>query len=208
MISVFIIVRVAADWASCNAASMAPPIMEKEAWVFSSSWDRMVLVYASEITIVTQPEGGHAPSADTACPVSWKTSFVPSGFDSLALRDGSYVPVTNPNLLTTRNDGSASTALLPHIGWRLGTTYVVRAYAFDGLYVDSEPFTIVNPVLFRVFFHMNGATGTAPGAQDVIYGETAVQPEDPLSAGRAFLGWHTEPEALNAYDFSTPSTTR
>ena len=90
------------------------------------------------------------------------------------------------------------------MGGRPGTTYTIRAYAFDGWHVDSAPFTVVNPVTFRVFFHMNGAPGTAPGAQDVIQGETAAQPENPVSEGREFRGWYIEPEALNAYDFSTP----
>ncbi len=158
------------------------------------------------LRFIQQPSGGRAESADKAFPVTWRTTFAPIGFDFLALRDGAYVSVGNPNMVNTRPDGSGSTSLFPYYGSRLSTTYIIRAYAFDGFHVDSAPFTIVNPVTFRVFFTLNGVAGTGFSYQDVEWGGTASRPEDPVSEGREFRGWFTEPEALNEYDFSTPVT--
>ena len=56
-----------------------------------------------------------------------------------------------------------------------------------------------------VTFDVNGH-GTAPAAQSVAPGETVERPADPSAGGYSFGGWFTEPDCLNAYDFSTPVT--
>lgn len=43
-------------------------------------------------------------------------------------------------------------------------------------------------------------------AQSVTYGSLAVEPNDPVSPGKMFAGWCTEPNLVTEYDFSTPVT--
>ena len=52
----------------------------------------------------------------------------------------------------------------------------------------------------------SGGHGQAPEAQNVTPGDTAAKPDDPAAAGYVFRGWYTEPECVNAYDFSAPVT--
>lgn len=57
-----------------------------------------------------------------------------------------------------------------------------------------------------VVFDLNGQ-GEEQQIQDLMDGEIAVRPEDPVSpAGLIFAGWYLEPEAVNKYDFSSPVT--
>lgn len=155
---------------------------------------------------VVQPAGGYAVSVNGGFTASWQTSFVPSAFEYLALRDGEYISVHSLTGVRLNDDGTASVSLAPHQGGRLGTTYIIRAYAFDGGSVDSAPFDVINPVTFRVFFRLNGVQGTGTAAQDVIHGQPAVRPEDPVAAGYDFRGWFTDAAATHPYDFSTPVT--
>lgn len=52
-------------------------------------------------------------------------------------------------------------------------------------------------------FAANGH-GTAPAAQTVPAGGTAVRPADPTAAGYQFRGWFTDPQLTVAADFSAP----
>lgn len=54
-----------------------------------------------------------------------------------------------------------------------------------------------------VSFAANGH-GTAPAAQTIPAGGTAVRPADPTAAGYQFAGWFTNPQLTVAADFSAP----
>ncbi|MBQ9910371.1 MAG: InlB B-repeat-containing protein, partial [Lachnospiraceae bacterium] len=56
-----------------------------------------------------------------------------------------------------------------------------------------------------VTFDANGH-GTAPGAQMIEDGKTALRPSDPSENGWTFGGWYLEEACTNAFDFSTPVT--
>ena len=71
--------------------------------------------------------------------------------------------------------------------------------------VSEVPSDWPPPVTCTVTFNV-GAHGTAPEAQTVNAGATAVKPEDPTAPGYTFNGWCTEPQRINIYDFETPVT--
>lgn len=155
---------------------------------------------------VTQPEGGWAESENGGKLVSWKTSFLPSGIECLVERNGEFRPVGRLDSLSVGADGTCMAQLDSTLGGRISSTYKIRVLAFDGKDVESEPFTVLNPVRYRVFFLMNGAHGVSSFSRDVTIGECVPQPEDPAAAGRTFTGWYTDAAATQPYDFNTPVT--
>lgn len=48
--------------------------------------------------------------------------------------------------------------------------------------------------------------GTAPEAQQIKYGKTATEPEDPTEEGYVFVKWFTDSACTTEYDFSAPVT--
>ena len=91
-------------------------------------------------------------------------------------------------------------------------------FAFGGWFTEAECSTSYNfatPVTedielfakwtekFTVSFNMSGR-GTQIPAQEVVSGDTASKPADPTADGYAFIGWFTEGELTNEYDFATP----
>lgn len=58
---------------------------------------------------------------------------------------------------------------------------------------------------YLVDYHANGH-GTAPADVYVNHGGTAPIPTPPTADGYTFVGWYTEKECTNAYDFETPVT--
>ena len=58
---------------------------------------------------------------------------------------------------------------------------------------------------YTVTFDANGH-GTAPAVQSVTAEETASEPTDPEATGYTFVGWYTDSECTNAFDFDTPIT--
>ena len=59
----------------------------------------------------------------------------------------------------------------------------------------------------KVTFNNNNH-GTAPGALEVVCGQTISEPDKPTATGYFFGGWYTDPECsdANAYDFTQPVT--
>ena len=66
-------------------------------------------------------------------------------------------------------------------------------------------FTAVWKQIFAVTFNLNGQSGTIE-PQDIIDGEKATKPADPVVIGQEFGGWFTDEEctAGNEFDFNTP----
>lgn len=60
-------------------------------------------------------------------------------------------------------------------------------------------------ITYTVTFHANGH-GLRPEPQNVESGKTASIPTPPTADGYTFVGWYTERECINAYDFETPVT--
>lgn len=58
---------------------------------------------------------------------------------------------------------------------------------------------------YTVTFDTDGR-GSAPAAQSVYVGETAARPTDPVASGYAFVGWYTEREGGESFDFSSAIT--
>ena len=57
----------------------------------------------------------------------------------------------------------------------------------------------------NIHFEMNGH-GTAPADQTVYEDDTATKPADPTAKGYKFVGWYTDAECKNAFDFTKPIT--
>ena len=60
-------------------------------------------------------------------------------------------------------------------------------------------------ITYTVTFHANGH-GSHPDPQNVESGKTASIPTPPTADGYTFVGWYTEKECTNAYNFETPVT--
>ncbi len=93
-------------------------------------------------------------------------------------------------------------------------------YSFDGWYTEPECTTLYDfskevkedITLYAkwlkdavVTFDVQGH-GTAPEAQQIKYGKTATEPEDPTEEGYVFVKWFTDSSCTTDYDFSTPVT--
>jgi uncharacterized repeat protein (TIGR02543 family) len=59
--------------------------------------------------------------------------------------------------------------------------------------------------IVTVGFDMQGH-GTAPAAQDLVSGGTAVKPSDPTATGQKFTGWFTSAALTTPFDFAAPVT--
>lgn len=91
-------------------------------------------------------------------------------------------------------------------------------YTFEGWFTDSEcttPYDFSSPVesdldlyakwniiTFTVTFHSNG--GSKVDSQEVESGGTVLDPIEPARDAYKFLGWFTDSELTNKYDFRTP----
>ncbi|MBE5732035.1 MAG: hypothetical protein E7353_03270 [Clostridiales bacterium] len=64
--------------------------------------------------------------------------------------------------------------------------------------------------IYTVSFDLNEESAfiAPPANQSVLEGELAVKPEDPVVHGFKFLGWYTESECINEFDFNTPVNSR
>ena len=100
---------------------------------------------------------------------------------------------------------------------------IAEGYKFTGWYKESglinlydfttpvkENFTLYagwaddKKEIWTVTFDLNGVQGTAPAAQDIVDGETLGRPEAPIAEGYIFIGWYTDSELTEAYDFTAP----
>ena len=87
------------------------------------------------------------------------------------------------------------------------TTGTTIANGKTAIFGADVTFTAVWKQIFAVTFNLNGQSGSiAP--QDIIDGEKATKPADPVVIGQEFGGWFTDEEctAGNEFDFNTPIT--
>lgn len=85
------------------------------------------------------------------------------------------------------------------------TTVASGNYTFIWNY-STKQLTVTYPSsTYTVTFHANGH-GSRPDPQNVESGKTASIPMPPTADGYTFVGWYTEAECTNAYDFETPVT--
>lgn len=66
---------------------------------------------------------------------------------------------------------------------------------------DTTVYAKWQPEQFTVTFESNG--GSDVESQTVDYGNTATQPDNPTKSGNAFIGWFSDEELTQGYDFST-----
>jgi uncharacterized repeat protein (TIGR02543 family) len=79
----------------------------------------------------------------------------------------------------------------------------LAALALSGC--DNPSGAPTEPETWTVAFNAQGGT-SAPGPQTVAKGARADKPPDPAFGGRALIGWYTEADALNPWNFNDPVT--
>ncbi len=94
---------------------------------------------------------------------------------------------------------------------------------FDGWYADKKctvPYDFSTSVMediyiyagwgsntkYTVTFNLNGMEGPAPAVQEVYEGKTASRPSDPSAQDYDFIGWFSDGDSDEPFDFSTPIT--
>ena len=99
-----------------------------------------------------------------------------------------------------------------------GSTYVfdgwyreaacVNPWRFDvtAVTTDRTLYAKWSPLTYVVTFDVNGH-GTAPEAKQIVAGEKAEKPKDPVAAGWTFGGWYREKECANAWNFDVDPVT-
>ena len=72
------------------------------------------------------------------------------------------------------------------------------------LYAKWEKDTSGDVTFYTVTFNCKG--GSEVAAQEVVSGEKALKPDDPIREGMNFAGWHTDEECTAPYDFDEAVT--
>ena len=145
---------------------------------------------------------------DQACQIADKLTTAPvAGTPYYFVISIDAYPDTDPATLewadnATLESGSTLTA-------NKGTVEIAEFFhspAGGSLSVICKYIETASPVpSWTVTFDANGH-GTAPAAQTVTDGGTAVKPADPTETGWTFGGWYTDAACTAAFDFSTPVT--
>ena len=117
-----------------------------------------------------------------------------------------YIKVDSDTQNLTAKTGTLVTAMpKTYTGFTENTSHPLRkasgTVTEDGslvlkLYYDRDA--------YEVSFDLNGADGTAPAAQHILYGNQVSQPADPDRTGYHFKGWYTDEECSNEnkWDFT------
>ena len=77
------------------------------------------------------------------------------------------------------------------------------------LWKDKEKDNQVNTYVeksFKITFELNGGVCESCSSQTVLEGNLATKPIDPTKIYQNIIGWYTDPELNNSFDFSTPIT--
>ncbi|MDR1033942.1 MAG: InlB B-repeat-containing protein [Bifidobacteriaceae bacterium] len=99
-------------------------------------------------------------------------------------------PAPNVDSLDKLYAGSESNTAFSGLGWGL---------KYDGY--TSIPSTWSNGKLFAVTFEPN--EGTPVDTQFIFVGAKVTKPANPSKPGATFVGWYTEPDLFNAWNFET-----
>lgn len=180
-----------------------------------------IVLYAKWIetpAFTKQPQDGTADKADGNYYVDWETNFDAEYYEVLKV-DGTY---EYPIKFTDEVDldgGKTGFANIGMFNQDYEGTYIIRGYYSDHegeQYVDSQPFTVLNPVEHTVYFRIN--YGNYPNSSittaSVVHGKTVTRPSDPkpsdpkvnVPQNYVFDGWYADPECTKSFDFSTPIT--
>lgn len=102
------------------------------------------------------------------------------------------------------------TVLRSDLGSENSTQYKIRAHYGDKI-IESEPFTVFGLQNHFVDFRLNyGSIDRRYKLERAKTGQTVSRPEDPdptdynFPAVLGFIGWYTESQCINEYDFNTP----
>ena len=106
------------------------------------------------------------------------------------LADGSILRESRDYTLSYENHTTAGT----------GTVTATGKGRFKG--AVSTTYTVTDSGVHRVVFHSEGGTEVAP--VEIPDGGWVVKPTEPTRSGYVFLGWYTDRESTNAYEFGTP----
>lgn len=170
------------------------------------------------------PAGGEAAEEGGKIKVDWKISCIAHAFTIMYEKGGSWVAIDSGSPMLAGDLADLSGGKTTGFAYLSGTwaaqeqtTFKIRAHYYDInggiLNMDSEPFTIYNPVKYGVGFYLNyGNLPVSYQVQEVVRRHMATKPQDPNPQDDAvtvphyytFGGWYTEEECTTLYDFSTP----
>ncbi len=140
----------------------------------------------------------YSTSVDATPVTSWTVTFNSNGGSAVPAQTvvdgGTVIKPTDPT-----KDG------FTFAGW-FTDTGLTKAYNFSTPVTSSftlyAKWTENAPVTHTVTFNSNG--GSAVSQQTITDGGTVTKPTDPSRDGFNFVGWCSDPELANLYNFSTP----
>ena len=150
-----------------------------------------------------------------ACPAPQVAAAQAEGAQAEGAQDGSAVYTVT---FASNGGSSVEAQQVAEGGWaHVPEAPVKTGYTLVGWYSDSSctsPYDFATPVgadlvlfakwavaTYRVSFEAGGADDV--DAQQVAYGESAEEPDDPVRTGYTFLGWYADAACTKPYDFST-----
>ncbi len=93
---------------------------------------------------------------------------------------------------------------------KIGDTYIDATVGESVYYLkarENGTMQVVFGRMLKVYYELNGAIGLDWEPTDVVEGKTIEEPEEkPRRAGVRFVGWYTDPELTNKFDFDDPVT--
>ncbi len=121
-----------------------------------------------------------------------------------------------PQTLTA--DGVEAGAFYPGEAIKLPDAEPRSGYTFDGWYSGEQQYQTGDAMpagalsltskwhvnVYTITFASNG--GSAVAEQTAQYGTSLTKPEDPVRVGYTFVGWYTDADCTEKYDFSAPVT--
>ncbi len=110
-------------------------------------------------------------------------------------------------IFSTASDATASLTIpmnpMPNEGYTLGQWSI---YVPDTqIRYDNQQLTytyICKVNTYTVYFEENG--GSQIENQSIDFGSKIIEPQNPVKSGYAFIGWYSDQELVNKFDFTTP----
>ncbi len=176
------------------------------------NWNKMSLGYAPNVLEfwVLDDIQKPIPNADASTATVYKVNITPAENGSIetdvsACAEGGTVKVTlKPadgyefeSITVTRDDGLGTIDTIE------GDANVFRFEMPASDVTVSATFTkAAEPTMYTVAFDGNGGSSTE--SQTVEEGQCATRPADPTREGYLFIGWYTDAECTDLFDFDTP----
>ena len=136
---------------------------------------------------------GYVATSDMTLTAKWKGSLVSYKVEHYKqISEGQGYALIDSQTYYGTTETQVTAALQAYVGYELnlGLSNTVGVVLSDGSLI-LKAYYDVN--MLTVQFDLNGGEGTIP-AQEIVYGEKATKPDDPVRLGYNFLGWYVDDE--------------